>query len=44
MIKLIGVEKGKKGKIKLNFLAGNRVLKKLDELLQRETALTNLLQ
>lgn len=44
MIKLTGTEKGKKGKIKLNFLAGNRVLLKMEELLLRETALSNLLQ
>lgn len=44
MIKLTSVEKGKKGKIKLNFLAGNRVISKMDEFLVRETALSNLLQ
>lgn len=44
MIKLTNVEKGKKGKIKLNFLAGNRVVSKMNELLERETALSNLLQ
>lgn len=44
MIKLTGVEKGKKGKVKLNFLAGNRILMKMRELLVREAALSNLLQ
>lgn len=44
MIKFMTVEKGKKGKIKLNFLAGNRVIGKMNELLLREAALSNLLQ
>ncbi|KAE8740234.1 hypothetical protein FOCC_FOCC014260 [Frankliniella occidentalis] len=44
MIKLTGVEKGKKNKTKLSFLSGNRVLKKMEEFLVRETALSNLLQ
>ncbi|XP_034249648.1 alanyl-tRNA editing protein Aarsd1 [Thrips palmi] len=44
MIKLTNVEKGKKGKIKLNFLAGNRVRNKMEEFLEREAALSNLLQ
>ncbi|KAK3932391.1 Alanyl-tRNA editing protein Aarsd1-B [Frankliniella fusca] len=44
MIKLTGVEKGKKNKVKLNFLSGNRVLKKMEEFLIREEALSNLLQ
>lgn len=43
MIKLLNVEK-KKNKFYLNFLVGDRVLKKLEETFNRELAFTQLLQ
>lgn len=42
-IKLMGAEKGKKGKTNLLFLVGGRVLKRLSTMLQREQALTAIL-
>ncbi|XP_014276906.1 alanyl-tRNA editing protein Aarsd1-A [Halyomorpha halys] len=42
-IKLMGAEKGKKGKVNLMFLAGGRVLKRLSVMLEREQALTGIL-
>lgn len=42
MVKLLNVEK-RKGKIFLNFLVGNRVLKKLDECYNRELSFNQLL-
>lgn len=42
-IKLLGVEKGKKGRSLLHFLAGDRVLKRMNIMLQREQTLSSLL-
>lgn len=42
-IKLMGVEKGKKGRCLLHFLVGDRVLKRMNTMLQREQALSTLL-
>ncbi|KAJ7313423.1 hypothetical protein JRQ81_004781 [Phrynocephalus forsythii] len=44
VIKLLGVEKGKKNKTNLVFLAGNRVLKSLERSHATEKALTSLLK
>lgn len=44
MIKLIGAEPGKKGKTNLKFLVGNRVTKIMQQMLDREKALTGLLK
>ncbi|KAL7977035.1 hypothetical protein Chor_008984 [Crotalus horridus] len=44
VVKLLGTEKGKKNKINLIFLAGNRVLKSLDRSHATEKALTSLLK
>lgn len=44
MIKITGVEPGKKGKTNLKFLVGNRVTKTLQKMLDREKALTGLLK
>ncbi|XP_049874259.1 alanyl-tRNA editing protein Aarsd1 [Pectinophora gossypiella] len=44
MIKLTGVEPGKKGKTNLKFLVGNRVTKTFQRMLDREKALTGLLK
>ncbi|KAL1129204.1 hypothetical protein AAG570_013734, partial [Ranatra chinensis] len=42
-IKLVGVQKGKKGKVNLQFLVGTRVLQRLASALQKEQALTTIL-
>lgn len=42
-IKLVGAEKGKKGKVNLMFLVGGRVLKRLSTMFEREQALTGIL-
>lgn len=44
MIKLLGVEPGKKGKTILKFLVGNRVTKVFQQMLDREKVLTGLLK
>lgn len=44
VIKLLGTEKGKKNKINLVFLAGNRVLKSVEQSHSTEKALTSLLK
>uniref|UniRef100_A0A8C3US32 Alanyl-transfer RNA synthetases family profile domain-containing protein n=1 Tax=Catharus ustulatus TaxID=91951 RepID=A0A8C3US32_CATUS len=44
VIKLLGVEKGKKNKTNLVFLAGNRVLKSIEQSHSTEKALTSLLK
>lgn len=44
VIKLLGVEKGKKNKTNLVFLAGNRVLKSIEQSHNTEKALTSLLK
>ncbi|XP_048172315.1 alanyl-tRNA editing protein Aarsd1-like isoform X3 [Corvus hawaiiensis] len=44
VIKLLGVEKGKKNKTNLVFLAGNRVLKSIEQSHNTEKALTSLLR
>ncbi|XP_045536196.1 alanyl-tRNA editing protein Aarsd1 [Papilio machaon] len=44
VIKLLGTEPGKKGKIHLKFLVGNRVTKTFQHMLDREKALTALLK
>ncbi|CAH2039267.1 unnamed protein product, partial [Iphiclides podalirius] len=44
VIKLIGTEPGKKGKTNLKFLVGNRVIKTLQHMLDRERSLTALLK
>ncbi|XP_044274581.1 alanyl-tRNA editing protein Aarsd1-like isoform X1 [Varanus komodoensis] len=44
VIKLLGTEKGKKNKINLVFLAGNRVLKALERSYATEKAMTSLLK
>ncbi|CAH2090779.1 unnamed protein product [Euphydryas editha] len=44
IIKLLGVEPGKKGKTNLRFLVGNRVTKAFQKMLDREKALTGLLK
>lgn len=44
VVKLLGVQKGKKGKSLLNFLVGNRVLKHFDGSLKREKQLTTTLK
>ncbi|XP_050351806.1 alanine--glyoxylate aminotransferase 2, mitochondrial [Nymphalis io] len=44
MIKLLGVEPGKKGKTNLRFLVGNRVTKTFQRMLDREKALIGLLK
>uniref|UniRef100_A0A8C6N6Z7 Uncharacterized protein n=1 Tax=Melopsittacus undulatus TaxID=13146 RepID=A0A8C6N6Z7_MELUD len=44
VIKLLGTEKGKKNKTNLVFLAGNRVLKSLEQSHSTEKALTSLLK
>ncbi|KPJ14315.1 Alanyl-tRNA editing protein Aarsd1-A [Papilio machaon] len=44
VIKLLGTEPGKKGKINLKFLVGNRVRKTFQHMLDREKALTALLK
>ncbi|KAI1230271.1 hypothetical protein IHE44_0010236, partial [Lamprotornis superbus] len=44
VIKLLGVEKGKKNKTNLIFLAGNRVLKSIEQSHNTEKALTSLLK
>ncbi|NXU68358.1 AASDB protein, partial [Horornis vulcanius] len=44
VIKLLGVEKGKKNKTNLVFLVGNRVLKSLEQSHSTEKALTSLLK
>lgn len=44
VIKLLGVEKGKKKKTNLVFLAGNRVLKSIEQSHNTEKALTSLLK
>ncbi|XP_068618804.1 alanine--glyoxylate aminotransferase 2, mitochondrial [Battus philenor] len=44
VIKLIGVEPGKKGKTNLKFLVGNRVTKTFQKMLDREKLLTGLLK
>ncbi|CAG9794055.1 unnamed protein product [Diatraea saccharalis] len=44
VIKLLGIEPGKKGKTNLKFLVGNRVTKTLQLMLDREKALTGLLK
>ncbi|NXU52578.1 AASDB protein, partial [Turnix velox] len=44
VIKLLGTEKGKKNKTNLVFLAGNRVLKSIDQSHSTEKALTSLLK
>lgn len=43
-IKLLRVEKGKKGHCLLQFLVGGRVLKQMSSMLQREQALTSILK
>ncbi|CAG4946540.1 unnamed protein product [Parnassius apollo] len=44
VIKLLGVEPGKKGKTNLKFLVGNRVTKSFQRMLDRERSLTALLK
>ncbi|KFM01313.1 Alanyl-tRNA editing protein Aarsd1, partial [Aptenodytes forsteri] len=44
VIKLLGTEKGKKNKTNLVFLAGNRVLKSIEQSYNTEKALTSLLK
>lgn len=44
VIKLLGVEKGKKNKTNLVFLVGNRVLKSIEQSHSTEKALTSLLK
>ncbi|NWI14432.1 AASD1 protein, partial [Crypturellus soui] len=44
VIKLLGTEKGKKNKMNLVFLAGNRVLKSIEQSHSTEKALTSLLK
>ncbi|CAB3220365.1 unnamed protein product [Arctia plantaginis] len=44
VIKLIGAEPGKKGKTNLKFLVGNRVTRTMQQMLDREKALTGLLK
>ncbi|XP_075027855.1 alanyl-tRNA editing protein Aarsd1 isoform X2 [Calonectris borealis] len=44
VIKLLGTEKGKKNKTNLVFLAGNRVLKSIEQSYSTEKALTSLLK
>jgi len=44
MIKLLGVEKGKKSRINLVFVAGDRVLKYLTACYEREKKFTQLLK
>lgn len=44
VIKLLGTEKGKKNKTNLVFLAGNRVLKSVEQSHRTEKALTALLK
>lgn len=44
VIKLLDVEKGKKNKTNLVFLAGNRVLKSIEQSHNTEKALTSLLK
>ncbi|CAH0398907.1 unnamed protein product [Chilo suppressalis] len=44
VIKLLGIEPGKKGKTNVKFLVGNRVTKTLQLMLDREKALTGLLK
>lgn len=44
VIKLLGTEKGKKNKTNLVFLAGNRVLKSLEQSHSTEKTLTSLLK
>lgn len=44
VIKLIGTEKGKKGKVNLVFIVGQRVLNYLSQSLQKEKSLTALLK
>lgn len=44
IIKLLGIQKGKKGKTLLFFHSGNRVLKHMNNLLQREKSLSSLLK
>lgn len=44
VIKLLGTEKGKKNKTNLVFLAGNRVLKSIEQSHNTEKALTSLLK
>lgn len=43
-IKLLGTEKGKQGRVNLNFLVGGRVLKYLQNCLERENSLTEILK
>ncbi|OTF82245.1 alanyl-tRNA synthetase-like protein, partial [Euroglyphus maynei] len=44
MIKLLGIQKGKKGKTLLFFLSGNRILKHMNNILLREKSLSSLLK
>ncbi|XP_039284878.1 alanyl-tRNA editing protein Aarsd1 [Nilaparvata lugens] len=44
VIKLVRVEKGKKGKVNLEFLVGSRVLKQMAAMYDREQAISNLLK
>ncbi|XP_026480517.1 alanyl-tRNA editing protein Aarsd1-B isoform X1 [Ctenocephalides felis] len=43
-IKLLGAEKGKQGRVNLNFLVGGRVLKYLQNCLERENSMTEILK
>lgn len=43
-IKLLGAEKGKQGRINLHFLVGGRVLRYLQNCIERENALTDILK
>lgn len=44
MIKLLGVEPGKKGKTNLRFLVGNRITNTMQKMLERERVLNTLLK
>ncbi|XP_073968945.1 alanyl-tRNA editing protein Aarsd1 isoform X2 [Rhodnius prolixus] len=44
VVKLMGFEKGKKNKINMNFLVGNRVLNKIEKLYKNELSLNLLLR
>lgn len=44
VLKILGAEPGKKGKVNLRFIVGNRVTKTLQVMLDRERALTGLLK
>merc|ERR1712038_713495 len=44
VIKLLGLDKGKKGKVLLNFICGNRVLKWMNFAFNHQTSLTSVLK